>query len=205
MFKSATSATTYLLTIVFRHGFKALQTMLGTIRKCSKNESLDSLDALNPFYMDALRRIDSYLLRAIDSTGNWSDALIPTGDTEPSDFAVRNILFRRRSLTNSRKAAIQKAIKNGHSMATLDDADVVAAKEVGLNANTLFNFCLSDVDVNEVDFPSPGKKKEMVSKFLNRLLGLSLTAQRQCKSSAMFDRQQLISSSFLRHSFYSLQ
>jgi len=110
------------------YGYKALQKMLGTIRKVSKNDTLDSLNDLNPFYIDAIKRIDSYLLRAMDSYGNWSDAIIPLDGTSPSDVAVRNILFRRRALTNSRKVAIKDAIKNGQTATKPGDTDIATAK-----------------------------------------------------------------------------
>lgn len=53
-------------------------------------------------------------------------------------------------------------------------------KEAGLNFNVLCTFWLGLVDVSENDFPSSqgNTSQSLIPKFLNRLLGLSLTKQR---------------------------
>jgi len=161
------------------HGNKALQKMLTTIRKCSPNDAaLD--DAPDNLYTDAVRVVDSYLARARDSRGNWNTGLIPFDHgASPLDAMMVFFLSRRRGLASSRAAAIEKAIKDGQNTPILNEATLASAKEAGLNFNVLCNIWLCDVDVNEGDFPSMGKKSQsLVPKFLNRLLGLSLTKQR---------------------------
>ena len=64
---------------------------------------------------------------------------------------------------------------------SVDLAELEVVKEAGLGFFVLCNLWLSDVDVNEKDFPTVGKRKNLVAKFLNRLLGLNLTKQRLCK------------------------
>ncbi|KAL7546737.1 hypothetical protein ACHAWF_010073 [Thalassiosira exigua] len=158
------------------HGNRALQKMLLTVRKCSKNETLDSRPSFDTFYSDALKVIDAYLLRSRSSSGHWSQGFIAFDDgAKPSDAAVRIIMYQRRALINLRLAAIG----SGHIAPCVDEAAVTAAKKAGLNSNTVISLWLCDVDVNERDFPSQGKKN-LVSKFLNRLLGLSLTKQHEC-------------------------
>ena len=69
--------------------------MLGTMRKFSKDALLDAPDNL---YADAIRSIDSYIIRARKSTG-WHEGLIPLNyGVEPFDGTMHNILSRRRAL-----------------------------------------------------------------------------------------------------------
>lgn len=156
--------------------------MLKTIRSCSKDADLDAPDNL---YIDAIKMIDSYLVRARDSRGNWSQGLVPFDHgAYPSDSVLFTVLSRRKSLVKKRVSAIEEAIKDEQGTPSITEADVESAKEIdGLSLTCLFNFWLSDVDVNERDFPTTGKKSQsLVPKFLNRLLGMSLPKQRLCKS-----------------------
>lgn len=144
--------------------------MLSTIRKCSKKTD-DSLDVPDHLYVDAIKQIDSYLLRARTSDG-WNQGYVPADTAQRSDSVVRFILFRKR-FTRQRIIAIDEAIKNGTSPVI----NVDELKSLGLNFNVICNLWLSDVDVNEKDFPTFGQKR-VVPKFLNRMLGLSLPKQK---------------------------
>ena len=95
-----------------RYGNKALKKMIGTMRKCSKDAFLDVPDNL---YTDAIRSIDSYLVRARNSNG-WHEGPIPFNyGVEPFDGMMHNILSRRRALVKNRVAAIEAAIKDGQT------------------------------------------------------------------------------------------
>ena len=133
----------------------------------------ESLDVPDQLYVDAIKSIDAYLQRARHPDGTWNKGFVPTFDegSQRSDSTMRLILFRRR-FTHSRVAAIEGAIKNG----TTPMIDVEELKNEGLNLNVIANLWLTDVDVNENDFPVAGKK-HIVAKFLNRLLGLSISKQ----------------------------
>lgn len=147
--------------------------MLKTIRKCSSTKSdSESLDVPDHVYVEAIKLIDTYLLRARHPNGAWNQGFIPFDvGTQRSDSTMGSILSRKR-FTHSRAASIDEAIKNG----TSPTIDVEGLKALGLNLNIIANLWLSDVAVNEDDFPVTGKKN-IVSKFLNRLLGLSLKKQ----------------------------
>ena len=68
-----------------------LKQMLGTMRKFSKDALLDAPDNL---YADAIRSIDSHLIRARKFTG-WHKGLIPLNyGVEPFDGMMHNILSR---------------------------------------------------------------------------------------------------------------
>lgn len=155
--------------------------MLKVIRTCSKNEAYDSLDDLDSLYIDTLETIDKYLSRARDPQGNWSELLLPFDQGKcPLDNDFSTILSHRRRLVKHRVATISEALKNGTTPSVTED-DLASAKEAGFNFNTLCSFWLSEVDVNENDFPTQGSRKGVVAKFLNRVLGLSLPKQRMCK------------------------
>jgi len=143
--------------------------MLSTIRKCSKNTDIDVPDHL---YVDAIKLIDAYLLRARHPNGSWNQGFVPIDEgVQRSDSTMCFILWRRR-FTHNRVAAIDEAIKNGTSPLI----DVEELKALELNFNVICNLWLSDVDVNENDFPTTGRKR-IVPKFLNRILGLSMAKQ----------------------------
>ena len=159
------------------YGSKALQKMLHSIRKCGKDNT--SLEVPDSVYIDAITLIDSYLARARDSHGNWNQGKLPFDfGSYPSDTGISMVLSRRRGLLNNRVAAFEE----GHAIPpSVDLAELEVVKEAGLGFFVLCNLWLSDVDVNEKDFPTVGKRKNLVAKFLNRLLGLNLTKQRLCK------------------------
>ena len=160
------------------YGSKALQKMLHIIRKCGKDNT--SLEVPDSVYIDAITLIDSYLARARDSHGNWNQGGMVPFDfgSYPSDTGISMVLSRCRGLLNNRVAAFEE----GHAIPpSVDLAELEVVKEAGLGFFVLCNLWLSDVDVNEKDFPTVGKRKNLVAKFLNRLLGLNLTKQRLCK------------------------
>ena len=161
-------------------GIKALQKMLVSIRKCSK-DSIPMDQPNSSVYVDAVTLIDSYLARAKDPQGNWTTGVLALGHgTYPTDTGVHAIISRRRSLLNNRAQAINKAAKNGQALPLSVNEDELMLLKESLGFNVLANLWLSDVDVtnNEKDFPSTGKKKNIVAKFLNRVLGLCLIKQK---------------------------
>jgi len=136
-----------------------------------KNDS-ESLDVPDHLFVDAVKLIDAYLLRARHPNGTWNQGFLPFDvGSQRSDSTMRFILFRRR-FTHNRVAAIDEAINNE----TSPMIDVEELKALGLNLNVIANLWMVDVDVNETDFPASGKKR-IVPKFLNRILGLGLTKQ----------------------------
>lgn len=147
--------------------------MLGAIRKCrSLKSNSESLDVPDHLYVDAIKSIDTYLHRARRPNGTWNEGFVPFDEgSQRTDSTMRFILFRRR-FTHNRVAAIDEAINNG----TTPMIDVEELKAGGLNLNVLANLWLADVDVNEDDFPVAGKR-HLVPKFLNRLLGMSISKQ----------------------------
>ncbi len=131
-----------------------------------------SPDVPDHVYVEAIKLIDTFLLRARHPNGTWNHGLNPFDlGSQRSDSSMSFILSRKR-FTHSRAVSIEEAIKNG----TSPTIDVEGLKALGLNLNIIANLWLADVDVNEDDFPVTGKKK-IVPKFLNRVLGLSLTKQ----------------------------
>lgn len=147
--------------------------MLLSIRKCSSTKSdSESLDVPDHLYVEAIKLIDAYLLRARHPNGTWNQGFTPFDVRSQRSDSTMGFILSRKRFTHNRAACIDEAIKNG----TSPTIDVEGLKALGLNLNIIANLWLADVAVNEDDFPVTGKKN-IVPKFLNRVLGLSLKKQ----------------------------
>lgn len=157
--------------------------MLAMIRKCPKEVS--PVDVPENLIIDSVSVLDSYLVRARDAQGMWREGYLAYDHgAKPSDVAVYRVLYQRRNLLKHRVIAANEAMEQSQQSGpapSLNKDEIVSVKDAGLNFNALCLMWLADVDVNEKDFPSVGNKV-LVPKFLNRLLGLSLSKQRLGKS-----------------------